>query len=295
MLLKWFFGVGLFVSLNLSLFSQTQDSIRVRTIAVAGKVWMMDCENGFGGGNIAVMAGEEGVLLVDAMYASMTEKIQHAVGTLSKTPIRWVINSHFHRDHIEGNKNFRTSAVIIGQENIAKRLRSKHTAATPTLDMMPSVLFSDSITLTVNGEEIHVIHIPESHTYSDAIVYFVQSNVLHLGDLFFHGMFPAVYSDGGGNIHQLIASLDKIQNMFPANVKIIPGHGDLATMPMLQEYIVMLKSTVDAAQEGLRNKQSAEELLKSPVFQKYDYLGQGGAQTTIQYINMLYKLLSEAK
>lgn len=292
---NWFLASGLFLSLNSNLFSQAQDSIRIRTVPAAGKVWMMDCENGFGGGNVAVMAGDEGVLLVDAMYASMTEKLKKAATSLSNLPIRWVVNSHFHRDHIEGNKNLRTSAVIIGQENIAKRLRSKHTQTTPTLDMMPSVFLSDSLILTVNGEDIRIIHIPGSHTSADVVVYFTQSNVLHLGDLFFHGMFPGVYSDGGGNIHQLIASLDKIEKMFPADVKIIPGHGPLATMPALHEYIIMLKETVTAAEEGLWNKQTSDQLLKAPVFQKYNYLGEGGAQTTEQYINMLYKLLSESK
>jgi cyclase len=112
-----------------------------------------------------------------------------------------------------------------------------------------------------------------------------------MGDTFFFGMFPAVYREGGGDIKGLIAGLERVVAEYPADSKIIPGHGQLATMRDLQDYIGMLKETVAAVEEGLRQHKSAEALAAEPAIRKYAALGEGGAQTLAQYVTMLMKLL----
>lgn len=262
------------------------DAVSVRLIPAAGAVYMADCVDGFGGGNVAASIGPDGILLVDDMYAAMAPKLLAALATVSPLPVRIVLNTHFHGDHIQANSVFGKTATIIGHENVLKRL----TAGGKSLPF-PMVTFADGMKIRFNGEDIHIRHLPNSHTDGDAVVFFGQSKVLHLGDMFFVGMFPAVYTEGGGDIRTLITSLDRVLADYPSDTKVIPGHGDLSTMAALRDYVTMLKETVAAAEEGIRGTKDAEAIKKDPRIQKYAKLGDGGGQTVDQYVAMLIKLL----
>jgi cyclase len=275
--------------------SPAEDSISIRTTRITGNLYMLDCVNGFGGGNVTALVGEEGILLADNMYASMSEKIKAALKTISDKPVRIVLNSHFHGDHIEGNKNFRSTAIIIAQENLQQRLKKGNRPNAPTGELMPAVIIHDSLTIQFNNEEIKMIHFPNSHTDGDLAIYFTKSKVAHLGDLFFFGMFPAIYTEGGGNIIQLIRSLETILRSLPADAKIVPGHGELATMKDLADYITMLKETTEIVTSQAKQGKTLEQMQKENVLSKYTALGDGGAQTTQQYLAMLYKLLVTQK
>jgi cyclase len=278
-----------------SVFAQDDpNKITVRAAKAAGSVYFLDCVGGFGGGNVAASVGDDGILMVDDMFAVMAPKILAALKPISDKPIKIILNTHFHGDHIQGNRAFRDQAVIIGQENIAKRLMAAKNAPR-MLDLVPHVTFYDRISLVFNGEEIQMIHVTNSHTDSDSIVYFTKSKVLHLGDLFFFGMFPAVYTEGGGNIRQLVRSLDHILADYPPETKVIPGHGDLATMQDLKNYVAMLKDTIGIVDAKIKQGETLEQMKTEKPLAKYDALGSGGAQTTDQYLAMLYKLLSAEK
>jgi len=271
------------------------DAISVRITKAAGNVYFLDCVDGFGGGNVAASIGDDGILLVDDMYAAMGPKLLAALKTVSAGPVKIVLNTHFHGDHIQGNKNFERTAVIVAQENVRKRLIANNKESAPTLDMLPTVTFADRLTINFNGEEVQMIHFPNGHTDGDSIVYFTRSKVLHLGDMFFFEMFPAIYSEGGGNIRQLVRSLDQILVDIPADAKIVPGHGRLATMEDLKNYVAMLKETISIVDANIKHGKSLDQMQKDKVLAKYDALGAGGAQTTEQYLAMLYKLLSAEK
>ena len=271
------------------------DAISVRITKGAGNVYLLDCVDGFGGGNVAASIGDDGILLVDDMYAAMGPKLLAALKTVSAGPVKIVLNTHFHGDHIQGNKNFERSAVIVAQENVRKRLIANNKESAPTLDMLPTVTFADRLTINFNGEEVQMIHFPNGHTDGDSIVYFTRSKVLHLGDMFFFEMVPAVYSEGGGNIRQLVRSLDQILGDIPADAKVVPGHGRLATMEDLKNYVAMLKETISIVDANIKQGKSLDQMQKEKVLAKYDALGAGGAQTTEQYLAMLYKLLSAEK
>lgn len=268
------------------------DAVSVRLIPAAGSVYMADCVDGFGGGNVAASIGPDGILLVDDMYAAMAPKLQAALAKVSPLPVRIVLNTHFHGDHVQSDSVFGKTATIIAHENVLKRL----TAPGKPLPF-PMVTFTSEMSVRFNGEDIRIRHLPNGHTDSDAIVFFEQSKVLHLGDMFFVGMFPAVYSEGGGDIRKLIASLDGVLATYPADTKVIPGHGDLSTMADLRNYVTMLKESVAAAEQGIRaNKDAdpsalADAIKKDPRIQKYAKLGDGGGQTVDQYVAMLVKLL----
>jgi glyoxylase-like metal-dependent hydrolase (beta-lactamase superfamily II) len=262
------------------------DDSAVRLTAASGAVYMADIPNGEGGGNVAVSIGPDGVLLVDDMFAASVPKLQLAIRTVTDQPIRLVINTHFHGDHIQGNVVLGRTATLVAHENVLERVRRPDGSAP-----FPMVTFAEGMRVWFNGETVRVVHVPGAHTDSDAIVFFERAHVLHMGDTFFFGMFPAVYRDGGGDIRGLISSLERLSTEFPADTKVIPGHGQLATLRDLQDYVVMLKETVAAVEEGLRQHKSAEELAAVPAVRKYAALGDGGAQTLAQYVAMLMKLL----
>ncbi|MEP6621491.1 MAG: MBL fold metallo-hydrolase [bacterium] len=262
------------------------DGVTVRLTKSSGSVYMAEGVGGFGGGNVAASIGSDGVLLVDDMYEGMVPKLQQAIAGVSPLPIRIVINTHFHGDHIQGNNVLGKTAVIIGQENVLKRVSLGKSAG-----LYPMVTFTNEMTIRFNGENIRVLHLPNGHTDGDAIVFFETSKVLHLGDMYFVGMFPAVYREGGGDIKQLITSLDRVLAEFPADAKVIPGHGDMTTMKDLAAYVTMLKETVAAAENGIREKKTPAAMQQDPAFTKYAKLGTGGAQTLEQYVAMLVKLL----
>ncbi|TAJ54117.1 MAG: MBL fold metallo-hydrolase [Chitinophagaceae bacterium] len=280
---------------NLEIPQKGVDSFTIRMSGIGGSVFFLECVNGFGGGNVAASVGEDGILLVDDMFAMMGNKIKTTLATLSPKPIRMVLNTHFHGDHIQGNKVFGESAVIVAQENVRKRLQKSITPKNPSTQMLPVVVFRDSMSLHFNGEEIKLVHFPNSHTDGDAMIYFTGSKVIHLGDMFFFGMFPAVYTEGGGNIKQLISSLEQILTDVPADVRVIPGHGGVATMKDLQDYVTMLKETTGIVETAIRKGVNLEQMKQEKLLQKYNALGDGGAQSTDQYLAMLYKLLLPVK
>jgi cyclase len=262
----------------------------IRITQAGRSVYMMDGQGDFTGGNIAVSVGDDGLLLVDNMFAKFMPKVLEKLKTLSDKPVRFAINTHYHGDHNNGNEILSSTATIIGHTELRQRLASRAPAL--PLRSLPTITFSDSLTIHFNNEEIRLIHLPGGHTDNDVVVYFTGSNVIHMGDMFFYGMFPGVYREGGGDIRHLVVNLEHIISTIPANAKVIPGHGDLATVDDLRNYIVMLKETIAIVENGIRNGNTADQMVKEKVLAKYDALGSGGAQTTEQYTRMLYKLLS---
>jgi len=288
----------LFLSISAVLGQTTttkQPEITVRITKAAGSVYFLDCEGGFGGGNVAASIGDDGILLVDDMFAAMGPKILAALKTIADKPVKMVLNTHFHGDHIQGNKNFQKSSVIVAQENVRKRLLANNKDTAPTLEMLPAITFTDRLAVNFNGEEVQMIHYPNGHTDGDSVIYFTKSKVLHLGDMFFFEMFPAVYTEGGGNIRQLVVNLDKVIADTPADAKVVPGHGNLATMQDLKNYVSMLKETIGIVDTKIKEGKTLEQMTNEKVLAKYDTLGSGGAQTTDQYLAMLFKLLSADK
>jgi cyclase len=277
--------------LTFSTVAQTDFSnVIIRSTQAGESVFMMDCADDFVGGNVTVSVGKDGVLLVDNMFAQAMPKLLGKIKTLSDKPIRYEINSHFHGDHTNGNEVLSSTATIIAHTNLRTRFINQNPPAIPA--MLPHITFTDSMTLYFNDEEIKLIHLPNGHTDNDVVVYFTKSNVVHMGDMFFFKMFPAVYTKGGGNIKQLIINVEKVINTIPADAKVVPGHGDLATADDLKSYLTMLKETTGTIEKAITEDKSLEQIKKEKLLAKYDALGAGGAQTTDQYTEMLYKLLT---
>ncbi len=207
------------------------------------------------GGNIGVLIGEDGTLMIDDKFAPMTDTILTKVTKLGGSTPRFVINTHFHGDHTGGNENLgKAGSVIISHANVRKRLTvetvikafNKVTPPQPKA-ALPLITFTRDITFHLNGETVNFMHVPAAHTDGDSIVHFQDANVIHAGDTMFNGFFPFIDTDHGGTVKGVIAAVDKLLALADDDTRIIPGHGPLANKQQLREYRDMLAT----AQERL--------------------------------------------
>ena len=189
---------------------------------VAGSIHMLEGR----GGNIAVSVGKDGLLIVDTQFAELAPQIEQALDSLDKESLQYVLNTHWHGDHTGGNAHFGAKATVIAHEKVRQRLSEKSNTPDKAL---PVITFRESSSLFFNGEEIRMLHLGPGHTDGDAIIWFTQSNVIHMGDQFFNGRFPYIDLASGGQAEGYLKNVQTVLNHLPEEAKIIPGHGKLAT------------------------------------------------------------------
>lgn len=270
---------------------QDWSKVEVKATHVAGQVYVIeDASAEFSGGNIGVSIGADGIVMVDDKFAALAPKVEAALKSISDQPVRFVLNTHYHGDHIDGNSVFGQTSVIVAHENTRAFLVADKEEPTPPT-ALPVVTFEDKIMIHLNGEGVRAIHFPHGHTDTDIVVFFTTSNVVHMGDDFFNGMFPFVDASGGGSIKGLIANIEKLLAIIPADAKIIPGHGAIATTADLRAYLGMLKATTGIVEAGIAAGKSARKLKREKALAAYDAWAEGYIDAD-GFIDQLYKELS---
>jgi glyoxylase-like metal-dependent hydrolase (beta-lactamase superfamily II) len=283
-----------FSALFLSAQQPDASKVEMKVTKVAGTVYMLEGM----GGNIGASVGDDGIVMVDDEFLPLAEKIEAAMKGITDKPVKFVLNTHWHGDHTGGNPHFGEKAPIIAQENVRKRLaeggKTRFGDVPPApKTALPVITFEDKISVHLNGEDIRAIHIPSGHTDGDAVIFFPQSNVVHMGDDFFNGgMFPFIDLDSGGSVQGMIAGGEKVLAQVPDDVKIIPGHGPLGSKADLRRFIDMLKETSAAVQAGINQKKTLDQLKQEKVLAKWDSFGQGFIKTDL-FIEILYDSLTK--
>ena len=265
--MKNFIIVILLFASCLAVTAQNFDTVTIQTTKVAGSVYMLEGS----GGNIGVLVGNDGVILIDDQFAPLSEKIKTAIAALSKQPIRFVINTHYHGDHSDGNKKFGSEgAIIVSHENTRKRLKAdqandliKFEQKAYPYEALPKITFSESVTFNMNGETVQVIYTKNAHTDGDAIIYFKESNVLHAGDVFVRYGLPFIDQQNGGNIDGMIAGADQILKMINDDTKIIPGHGQISNKKDLIDYKNMLQTVRNRVADGIKAGKTIDQIINS--------------------------------
>lgn len=211
-------------------------AVEIRTTKVADGVYMLEGA----GGNIGLSVGEDGAFIIDDQFAPLNEKILGAIAAVTDKPVEFVLNTHYHGDHTGGNEPFGESgAHIVAHENVRERLAAA-AAETPE-DALPVITFSENVCFFWNGDEIRVKHKGAAHTDGDAIIRFMNANVVHLGDVMFAGRYPYIDLDGGGDLDGYIATLEYVTGAIDQGTKVIPGHGPLSKLDDVKASIAMLK------------------------------------------------------
>jgi cyclase len=258
--------------------AQDQDlsKVEMKVTHVAGTVYMLKGA----GGNIGASVGEDGIVIVDDQYAPLADKIKSALKGITDKPIRFIINTHYHEDHTSGNAIFQRDAPVIAQDNVRKRLQEGVTAGNlgsvtavhkpQAKEALPILTFDHDMTVHLNGEDIRALHYPHGHTDGDSIIFFPKSNVVHMGDDFVRYGFPFIDLGGGGSVEGMITALEEIIPKLPADVKVIPGHGEISSLDDVRTYVGMLKDTRAVVQDGIKQGKSLDQLKHEKVLAKWE-------------------------
>jgi len=292
--------------------NQNFDAVQMDVQQVSGNVYMVVGE----GGNTTVFTGPEGVLVVDTQFAPLSGKLLDAIRKLSDQPIRWIVNTHMHGDHIGGNeaiaKAGRTraggnvvgdigaaataTARIIAHENVLNRL-VKADPPLPSLALPTDTFFTERKDMLFNGDAIQMFHEPAAHTDGDILVHFRRADVVTTGDLFTTVMYPFIDEANGGTIDGYIKALNHIIAItVPSNVNeggtmVIPGHGRLSDEQGVIEYRDMVTIIRDRIREYVKRGMTLEQVKARKPTLDFDprYGMDTGFWTTSMFIDVIYK------
>jgi glyoxylase-like metal-dependent hydrolase (beta-lactamase superfamily II) len=275
-------------------FSNRQD-VEFKTTNLTGNVYLLQGR----GGNIGAITGTDGILIVDDDYRAMSQKLSDALKALGSAKPRFILNTHYHGDHTEGNEFFGKDSTIIAHVNVRKRMSqpnfislfNRTTPASP-VQAWPIITYTESMSVHVNGDDLKVMHFPSGHTDGDSVVFFTKANVVHLGDDFFVGRFPFVDIDGGGSVNGLIHNIGTLITLIKPDAKIIPGHGPLATLDDLRAFYRLLVETSNIVQDGMKAGKTLDDLKKAGLPEKYKEAGSGFINTPT-WIEIVYRSYSK--
>jgi cyclase len=224
------------------------------------------------GGNIGVLAGEQGVLLVDAEWPQLNDKVRAAVARISAQPVRYVVNTHWHWDHAGGDSQFaRRGALIISSKETRDYIVAAQRANAANSDEYARdpagvpvfTVNSGTEQLHLAGQTVEIIHAPPAHTDGDLVVRFIDADVLQTGDTFFNGFYPDIDFEHGGTIDGMIAFYDTLYHLCGPQTQVIPGHGPIAHREDIRRYQTMLREVRNRVARAIATGLSEQALIAS--------------------------------
>ena len=244
-----------------------EQNISWKSTELAPGLYMLEGQGGFPGGNLGLITGDDGVVLIDAGLEPLVAVTVAAIESLTGDPIDFVINTHAHGDHVGANEVLHgKGATIVAHENLRTRMvkDGSNRAA------LPELTFTDAVTFHLNGHTAKVFHVANAHTDGDSVIHFPEVNVIHAGDVMFNHLFPYIDLDGGGSVAGFIAGQKKIIAIADDETKIIPGHGALANKADLQAAVDMLEDAQARVKALVDAGKSQEEVIAGNPLADYE-------------------------
>ncbi|WP_190811133.1 MBL fold metallo-hydrolase [Flagellimonas sp. S3867] len=281
--------------LALSIYSQdvsiSIDTLSQKTFMLTGR-----------GGNIGIYVGNDQVFMVDDQFAPLSNKIKAAISTLTDKPISYLVNTHMHGDHTGGNINFNTeNTTLVAHDNVRKKLEVNGQKKVVANKMsqgdyeksLPEITYSEGMTFYDGDETIMAFHVHNAHTDGDTMIYFVNENVLHMGDTYFSGRYPYIDLNNGGSVQGYIAAHKKALMVIDENTKIIPGHGRPSNQKELGTYTKMLEDIQTIVQKEIDAEKTLDQVKNNKsLLSKYDATHGNGYINPEKMRETVYKSLT---
>ena len=287
------------VSGGIVLAQQDFSQVQIKTTKIGGNFYTLDGS----GGTIGVLAGPDGVLMVDAQFAPLSDKIVAAIKQISDGRIRFLVNTHVHGDHTGGNENIgKLGATIMARENLRARLMKPAPLANgqpgvPTAAVgLPVVTYDAPIVFHMNGEDVQLIPVPVAHTDGDTMVYFPNTNVIMTGDFYRSTGYPNIDRANGGTMNGMLAGFDAIIKLARADTKIIPGHGAVVDKTAVAAHKAMMEGVRDKVAPLVRQGKTQEEVVAAKLTAEFDSKVTGATPMTAdRFVGQLYQELKSSR
>src|SRR5262245_7928451 len=294
----WVIGVMLLAA-GLVVQAQQPDmsQVQIKTTKIAGNFSTLEGQ----GGTIGVLAGPDGVLMVDAQFAPLGEKIVAAIKQISDGRIRFLINTHVHGDHTGGNENIaKQGAAILARGNLRHRLTKRAPGAngqpgTPAPPLaLPVLTYDAPLVIHMNGEDVQLVPVPVAHTDGDTMVYFPNANVIMTGDFYRSTGYPNIDRANGGTMNGMLAGFDAIVKLGKPDTKVIPGHGAIVDKAAVTAHKQMMMAVRDKVAALQRQGKSEQEVVAAKVTAEFDAKVTGATpQTADRFVTQLYQELKK--
>jgi cyclase len=287
------------VSGGIVLAQQDFSQVQIKTTKIGGNFYTLEGS----GGTIGVLAGPDGVLMVDAQFAPLSDKIVAAIKQISDGRIRFLVNTHVHGDHTGGNANIgQLGATIMARENLRARLMKPAPLANgqpgvPTAAVgLPVVTYDAPIVFHMNGEDVQLIPVPIAHTDGDTMVYFPNTNVIMTGDFYRSTGYPNIDRANGGTMNGMLAGFDAIIRLARPDTKIIPGHGAIVDKTAVAAHKAMMEGVRDKVAPLVRQGKTQEEVVAAKLTAEFDSKVTGATPMTAdRFVGQLYQELKSSR
>ncbi len=264
----------------------------VKSSEVVPGIYMIEGADGFAGGNITLLVGDDQVVLIDDGVEPIAAALIESVAQIAGRPVDFVINTHVHGDHTGSNAAYaKAGAVIVAHDNIRQRFKADPTPA-GGLGGLPHITFSDAVTFHAGGHTARVFHIAAAHTDGDAAIQFPEVNVIHAADVHFNYLFPYIDLDNGGTVTGFIAGQHRLIALADDDTIIIPGHGPLASKADLQVAVDMLIDAEKRVKKLVDQGMTQEEVVAANPLEIYHDKWNWGFITTERMTTTLYQSLT---
>jgi cyclase len=291
---------GLSVIMTASTHAQAQpdfSKVEIKTTKVGSNFYTLEGQ----GGTIGILAGPDGILMVDDEFAPLSDKILAAIKQISNAPIRFLVNTHVHGDHTGGNENFaKIGATIFAREELRGRLAHPAPAANGTPGVpaptaaLPVVTYAGPVTFHMDGEDVDLIPIPRAHTDGDTLVRFHNADVIMTGDFYRSVQYPNIDRVNGGTLKGMIDGLGRTIGLAGPNTKVIPGHGPTVDRAAVMAHRDMILAIRDKVSQLVEQGKTADEVLAAHPTSDYDSHVPLSAETTERFVRQLYAELKPA-
>jgi len=270
--------------------------VEIKTNKIANNFYTLEGQ----GGTIGALVGADGVLLVDAQFAPLTDKIVAAVKTISNGQIRFLINTHVHGDHTGGNENFgKLGVTLFSRDQLRDRLAHPAPAANGTpgtpapAKALPAVTYNGKVTFHMNGEEVEAIPVVVAHTDGDTLVRFTNADILMTGDYFRSVGYPNIDRANGGTLQGMIDGLGFTIGLAGPNTKIIPGHGPIVDRAFVTAHRDMLLALRDRVAKLVQEGKTLQEVTAAKLTTDFDSKVAQPGTTGDRFIGQLYAELKK--